>query len=108
MPATLEELKNVTVKLKANVYFDGGVISHTVLVADGKRKTIGVIRPGQYHFDTGAPELMEIVGGECHVKKQGESNWTTYKAGGSFNVAAKSGFDIKVESGLAEYLCSFD
>lgn len=104
----LEELKNVSVKLKANIYFDGGVISHTLLLADGSRKTVGLIRQGQYHFGTGAAERMDIIAGTCKVKLKSETAWKTYEAGSSFNVPANSGFDISVEKGLAEYLCSFN
>jgi len=37
---------DVSVVPKANVYFDGNVVSHTVLFADGTKKTLGIIRPG--------------------------------------------------------------
>lgn len=107
MSSIPEELQKVSVKLKANIYFDGGVISHTLLLADGSRKTVGLIRSGQYHFNTDAAERMDIIAGSCKVKLQGESAWKAYPAGGSFDVPAKSGFDISVENGLTEYLCSF-
>lgn len=100
-------LKDVTLTLKANVYFDGGCISHTVMTKDGQRKTVGVLRPGTYHFTTDASERMDITGGECRIKLPGESTFRTVKAGESFHVAAKSAFDIAVDRGLAEYLCSF-
>lgn len=108
MPQVLDEIKNITVKLKANVYFDGGVVSHTILFPDGKKKTVGLIRVGQYHFNTDAAEKMEIIAGACLVKQQGDKDWKSYQGGQAFNVPAKSGFDIKVETGLAEYLCSFE
>ncbi len=102
----LEEMKDVTLKLKANIYFDGGVISHTIL-KNGERKTVGLIRPGQYNFNTDAPERMDIIAGSCRVKLKGETAFKTYGAGTSFNVPAKSAFDIAVDTGIAEYLCSF-
>ena len=108
MSAGVEQLDNVSVKLKANVYFEGGVVSHTVLSAGGKKQTIGLIRPGSYHFTTDAPERMDIIGGVCRVKLTGDNDWKTYHAGEFFNVPGKSAFDIAVESGLAEYLCSFN
>jgi uncharacterized protein YaiE (UPF0345 family) len=37
-----EKFENVTVVAKANVYFDGKVVSHTVLLASGKKKTLGI------------------------------------------------------------------
>lgn len=108
MPSIPQELKNVEVKLKANVYFDGGVISHTLLFSDGKKKTVGVIRPGKYHFNTDAAERMDIIAGACSVLLAGEKEWKSYKGGQTFNVPGKSGFDIEVKEGLAEYLCSFE
>src|SRR5689334_4981722 len=103
----IDRFENVTVVIKANTYFDGGVVSHTVINADGTRKTIGLIRPGTYHFNTEAPEQMDIVSGQCLVKMTGDKDWKTYEGGSSFHVPGKSGFDIKVESGLTEYVCSF-
>lgn len=97
----------VSVLAKANVYFDGGVISHTILLADGKRKTLGVIRPGTYHFNTDASELMEIVDGACQVTIDGTSRSHPFGAGTHFTVPGKGGFQIVVESGLCQYICSF-
>ena len=97
----------VTVVTKANVYFDGKVVSHTVLFADGSKKTIGLIYPGSFHFTTNAAEVMAIVAGVCRVRLRAESSWQQYPAGTSFPVAANSAFDIEVESGIAEYVCSF-
>ncbi len=104
----MSQLDNVSLTLKANVYFDGGVISHTIQTHDGLRKTVGVIRPGKYHFNTEGPERMEILSGDCQVKLAGEKKWTDYGAGDAFHVSAKSSFDIQVKSGLTEYLCSFE
>jgi uncharacterized protein YaiE (UPF0345 family) len=77
MSSTLGLLENVSLNLKANIYFDGGVVSHTITAKDGSRKTVGIIRPGTYHFTTGAPEKMDIVAGICRVKLAGENSWTT-------------------------------
>ncbi len=101
------EFADVTVHTKANVYFDGGVVSHTILFADGSKKTIGLIRPGAYHFGTGVPERMEIVAGTCQVKLDGQKATKKYGAGKHFDVPGKSGFDIVVAGGLCEYVCSF-
>jgi len=102
-----EQLSNVSLKLKANVYFDGGVVSHTLTSESGARQTVGVIRPGTYHFTTDAPEQMDIIAGACRVKLAGDAAFKTYQAGQSFNVPGKSAFDIAVDSGLCEYLCTF-
>ena len=101
------EFANVTVHTKANIYFDGKVVSHTVLFADGAKKTLGLIYPGSFHFGTGAPERMEIVAGSCRVKIDGSSDTRDYSAGQYFDVPGKSGFDIQVTSGICEYICSF-
>ena len=52
-------------------------------------------------------ELMELVSGSCSVKLDGESAVSHYSAGQSFRVPAKSGFDIEVQTGICEYICSF-
>jgi uncharacterized protein YaiE (UPF0345 family) len=101
------EFKNVTAVTKANVYFDGRVVSHSILFADGSKKTLGLIYPGKYHFGTDKAERMEIVAGSCVVKIDGSTAVQTYAAGTYFDVPAKSGFDIEVASGIAEYICSF-
>lgn len=100
--------KNVEVVTKANVYFDGKVVSHKVVFADGSKKTLGLIFPGSFRFDTDAPELMQIVAGSCRVRLGDSAEWQTYAAGTEFRVAGKSAFDIAVESGIAEYICSFE
>jgi len=101
------EFKGVTVLTKANVYFDAKVVSHSVLFPDGSRKTLGVIHPGQFHFNTDQAERMEIVAGTCLVQLDGQSGTATYQAGQCFDVPAKSGFTIEVREGLCEYVCSF-
>jgi uncharacterized protein YaiE (UPF0345 family) len=101
------QIDHVSVVTKANVYFEGGVVSHTVLLADGSKKTLGLIRPGSYTFNTGAPERMEIIAGTCRVRQQGQSEWQSYDAGTAFDVPGASSFEIAVEAGIAEYLCSF-
>jgi uncharacterized protein YaiE (UPF0345 family) len=102
------QFDNVSVVAKANVYFDGKVVSHSVIFPDGTKKTLGLIYPGSYNFGTGAPEKMEIVAGSCKVKVAGEDEWKTYEAGTYFKVPGNSSFDIAVEDGVAEYICSFE
>ncbi|MBM4244588.1 MAG: pyrimidine/purine nucleoside phosphorylase [Deltaproteobacteria bacterium] len=106
MPAP-ERFENVTAVAKANVYFEGRVVSHTILLAGGEKKTLGLIYPGKFHFGTDAAERMEIVAGLCRVKIDGSPEASDYGAGQSFDVPAKSGFDIEVASGICEYVCSF-
>jgi purine/pyrimidine-nucleoside phosphorylase len=101
------QFNGVSVVTKANVYFDGKVVSHSVLFADGSKKTLGLIYPGSYHFGTGAPERMEITAGSCRVTLDGQCDARTYNAGEYFDVPGKSGFTIDVATGLCEYICSF-
>ncbi|HUR46667.1 MAG TPA: pyrimidine/purine nucleoside phosphorylase [Candidatus Saccharimonadales bacterium] len=101
------EFRGVTAVAKANVYFDGKVVSHTILFPDHSKKTLGLIYTGKFHFGTDKAERMEIVAGECVVKLDGQSEMKNYSAGQAFNVPAKSGFDIEVKSGICEYICSF-
>jgi purine/pyrimidine-nucleoside phosphorylase len=92
----MSEFKNVTVVKKANVYFNGGVTSRTVLFPDGSKKTLGVMLPGEYEFNTGDKELMEMLSGELDVLLPGEKSWRAVKGGESFEVAANSKFKLKV------------
>ena len=101
------QFAGVTVVTKANVYFDGNVVSHTVLMPGGAKKTLGLIRPGSYHFGTQAAERMEIVAGQCRATLDGAKAAKDYPAGSQFEVPASSGFTIEVAAGLCEYICSF-
>ncbi|MEI6861977.1 MAG: pyrimidine/purine nucleoside phosphorylase [Verrucomicrobiota bacterium] len=107
MPNLPTQFANVTVVTKANVYFDGKVASHTVNLADGTKKTLGLIWPGSYHFGTAASERMEIVSGACRVTLDGQTSVQDYATGTAFDVPGKSGFTIEVKTGLCEYICSF-
>jgi len=107
MPSIATQFNDVSVVTKANVYFGGDVVSHTVLLAEGGRKTLGLIRPGSFHFDTDASELMEIIDGDCRVTLDGSKDAKSYGPGSEFQVPAKSGFLIEVENGHCQYICSF-
>lgn len=101
------EFKNVTAVTKANVYFDGRVVSHSILFPDGSKRTLGLIFPGRFHFGTVQAERMEIVAGTCRIQRDGDSSVQTVSAGEHFDVAANSGFDIEVLGGICEYVCTF-
>ena len=103
----MAQFDNVSVKKKANIYFDGKCVSHTVMLPNGTRSTIGVIFPSALTFKTDAPELMEINAGVCKVRLSGEDNWTTYSAGEKFAVAGNSAFDIETVETL-DYVCHFE
>jgi len=48
------------------------------------------------------------VAGSCRVRLDGSAEWKDYGAGTFFRVPGKSGFDINVAAGIAEYVCSFE
>lgn len=101
------QFSDVSVVTKANVYFGGSVVSHTVLFAGNIKKTLGIIHPGTYHFNTGSPERMEIVAGACRVTVDGVPGARDFAAGATFDVPGRGGFTVEVASGLCEYICSF-
>ena len=67
-----DKIENISVVKKANVYFDGKCVSHTIQYADGTKKSVGVILPSTLTFNTGVPEVMETVSGNCRYKIKGE------------------------------------
>lgn len=103
-----ERFDDVTVICKANIFFEGKVVSHTVLFKDGRKKTVGVIQPGSFKFNTDAPEEMEITAGGCLVRRAGEKQWNSYTVGEYFRVAGKSWFEVVVDDHIMEYICSFE
>lgn len=103
----MSSFEHVTVDAKANVYFDGKVVSHTIHLTDGSRKTLGLIYPGKYHFGTAAPERMEIIAGNCEVVLDGQTQTQSIEEGSAFDVPGNSGFTIHVSDCICEYICSF-
>jgi|ERR1700690_3286302 purine/pyrimidine-nucleoside phosphorylase len=103
----MSQFDSVAVVKKANVYFDGKCVSHTVRFADGTRKSVGVILPAKLTFNTGAPEIMETVDGHCRVKLAGQADWKEYGPGESFKVPGNSSFDIEVTNEPYHYVCHF-
>jgi len=101
------QFPNVTADAKANIYFDGKVVSHKITLADDSTKTLGLIYPGEYHFGTEKAERMEIPDGSCQVTLDGSSTTEAYTAGEHFDVPANSGFTIKVDDGICQYVCSY-
>jgi hypothetical protein len=101
------QFPNVTAVAKANVYFEGRVVSHTILFEDESKKTLGLIYPGTYHFGTAAAERMDISDGACLVHLDGTTDKISYASGEYFEVPANSGFTIEVAEGICQYVCSF-
>jgi len=101
----MSRFNNVSVVKAANVYFGGTVTSRTVLFADGSKKTLGIMQPGDYEFGTDQREIMEILAGELDVLLPGKA-WQHFSAGSSFEVPAKASFKLKVST-LTDYCCSY-
>ena len=91
--------------LKHNSYFEGQVQS-IGFERLGRRMTAGVIAPGEYHFGTDAPERMTVISGELFARLAAGTEWRSYPAGTAFEVAGKSGFDVRAAQPSA-YLCEF-
>ncbi|MGE4268574.1 MAG: pyrimidine/purine nucleoside phosphorylase [Deferribacterales bacterium] len=102
----MSEFKNVSVVKKANVFFDGKVVSRSVIFEDGSRKTLGFIQPGEYTFNTAAAEVMEILSGEMEVLFPGKTEKLVIKGSGAFEIPANSSFTMFVTS-PSDYVCSF-
>ena len=98
---------NVNASAIANIYFDGKVVSHSLTDNSGARITLGLIYPGEYHFNTESSEKMEITAGSCEVKLDGESVNESFSQGQYFEVPGESGFSITVSEGICQYVCTF-
>jgi purine/pyrimidine-nucleoside phosphorylase len=103
---TTEKLAAAEVATQANVYFDGKCVSHTVKLADGTKKSVGVILPATLTFNTGAAEVMECVAGACEYKLAGSNEWNKSGVGDKFSVPANSSFEIRVDQAY-HYICHF-
>lgn len=101
------EFNNVNVVKKANVYFDGKVTSRTIILENLEKKTLGFMIAGEYEFNTGVEEVMEVIGGEMDIMIKGESEYKTYTEGTSYTVPANSSFKIIVKK-YVDYCCSYN
>ena len=103
---TTTHIPNVTLAAQANVYFDGKCVSHSFTLADGTRKSVGVVLPAQLTFNTGAPEIMECVAGSCEYKLADSDAWNKSGPGERFSIPGNSSFDIRVTEAY-HYICHF-
>ncbi|HEY8358303.1 MAG TPA: pyrimidine/purine nucleoside phosphorylase [Ramlibacter sp.] len=103
---TTDQFDAVSVTTRANVYFDGKCVSHGITLADGTKKSVGVILPATLTFNTGAAEIMECVAGGCEYKLAGSDDWKKSGPGDKFSVPANSSFDIRVAEAY-HYVCHF-
>lgn len=101
----MSQFNNVSIVREANIYFDGQVTSRSIIFQDGTRKTLGVMPPGEYEFNTDEKELVEIMSGKLDVLLP-DCEWQSIQGGETFEVPAKSKFQLKVID-IADYCCSF-
>lgn len=99
-----ERLENVSIDIKANVYFEGRITARMCHRADGTRCSLGVVTPGSYTFFAPTREEVQITAGEAEVLLPGESEWRKVPAPESYEVPAGSEYQVKTD-GIAEYLC---
>ena len=102
----IDSFANVTLSTRANVYFDGKCVSHGFTLADGTKKSAGVVLPATLTFNTDAPEIMECVAGGCEYRLAGATEWSSSGPGDRFSVPANSSFDIRVTEAY-HYICHF-
>jgi len=102
----MSKFENVTVVKEANIYYDGKVTSRTVEFSDGSVKSLGIMLPGEYTFNTADKEIMEIMSGELEVRLPGEEAFKTLNTPETFEVPANAAFDLKIKS-VTDYCCSY-
>ncbi len=105
--AITTHFSSVTLTTAANVYFDGRCVSHGFLMADGTKKSVGVVLPSTLIFNTDAAEIMECVAGSCRYLLANETAWVSCVAGESFAIPANSSFQIEVTVDSFHYICHF-
>jgi len=101
----MSEIKNITIKKEANIYYDGKVTSRSITLEDGSVQSLGIMLPGEYTFGTEAAEIMEIMSGELEIRLPNEE-WKTLSTPETFNVPANSFFDLKIKT-VTDYCCSY-
>ncbi|WP_351088043.1 pyrimidine/purine nucleoside phosphorylase [Shewanella sp. S1-49-MNA-CIBAN-0167] len=99
-------LQQVSVAKKANVHFNGKVISRSVVLADGSKQTLGVVLPGEYEFSTAQGEIMQVISGEFDVLLPGQTEWATYATGSQFELAPNVSFSLRTAQ-ISEYCCQY-
>ncbi len=102
----MAKFKDVSITKEANIYFDGKVTSRSIVFLDGSRKTLGIMLPGEYEFNTDDKEIIEILSGDLKVLLPEKADWITFGQGDSFEVPAQSKFGLRVIK-ITDYCCSF-
>ncbi|MCP2091814.1 UNVERIFIED_ORG: uncharacterized protein YaiE (UPF0345 family) [Paraburkholderia sediminicola] len=100
-----KQYDRVSVLKRANIFGDK-CVSHTVIFADGTRKTLGVFLPGIMTLPSVVDEVIEVLAGHCLVRQKDSTEWTEHRAGDSFEVPGNSAIEIKVFEAV-EYICNY-
>ena len=99
------QFDSVSVSKKANIYFDGKCVSHTITLPNEIRKSVKMILPNTLRFDLSTKEIMEVVEGTAHVSINGQAE-KAFTAGQSWTVEAGGYFVIRAEQPV-HYVCHF-
>ena len=99
-------LSAATVSTAANVYFDGKCVSHALTMADGSKKSVGVVLASILVFGTAEPETMECVAGACEYRLPGGAEWLPSGVGHKFSVPGNTRFEIRVADAY-HYICHY-
>ena len=102
----MSEFSDVAIVREANVYFEGKVTSRTIRFSGGESKTLGIMLPGEYSFNTDVAEHMEVLAGDLDIQLPGEASWRTIAGGESFEVPASASFSLRVRA-VTDYCCSY-
>ncbi|MAI42044.1 MAG: hypothetical protein CMP95_06275 [Gammaproteobacteria bacterium] len=88
-----------------NQYFEGRVTS-VAFQTSTLPATIGVMKPGEYTFNTNAIETITVVSGSLVVQLPESSEWRTFNVDDHFIVATDKAFNLQVTEETA-YLCTY-
>ena len=102
----MELIENVSIEKNINIYFEGKVTSRNFFLKNGAKKTLGVMMPGIYEFETKKKEIMEIISGKLKVLLPGHSEWKEINEKTEFEVPSNSKFKVEILS-LTNYCCSY-
>ena len=102
----MTKFKDVSIIKEANIFFDGKVTSRSLNFPDGSRKTLGIMLPGEYEFNTDDKEIIDILSGDLKVLLSEKEGWKKIGAGDSFEVPSQSKFGVRVIK-ITDYCCSF-
>lgn len=100
------DFNNVNIAQEANILYDGNITSRSISFSDGKKKTLGIMLPGEYELNTVNKAVIVINSGVLEVMLPAE-DWVEYVAPASIEIAQNSKYKLRVTS-LVDYCCSFE